>query len=122
MPHRNHFRERRTKLAGTGAYTDVEFGPILEDRLYIIRRFAVEDETSAPATDIRVFVSGHGYNHLLNEQNSPAAATLYWDVDKTYLRQGESLVARFTGPTASDVLQLYVEGVWMEIAELEASP
>lgn len=108
------FRERVTALAGSGAFTDVEFGPLLEKRLYVIRRHAVEDETNAPSTDIRTFVKGHGYNHYELEQNSPGAATLYWENEPIILTQGESLVARFTGATANDVLQLYVEGWWFE--------
>jgi len=114
---RHYFRQRVTKLAGSGAYTDVVFGPVLHDRFYQITRFAVEDETTAPSTDIRVFVDGHGFNHYLLEQDSPAAATLYWESDPTFLTQGESLVARFTGPTLNDVLQLYVEGWWVEPVE-----
>lgn len=115
MPHANFFRQRVTKAAGSGAYTDVAFGPAQPGRRYTITRLAVEDETSAPSTDIRVFVDGHGYPHYILEQNSPAAATLYWENEPTLLFEGESLVARFTGATLNDVLQLYVEGWWEEL-------
>ena len=114
-PHRNYFRLRRTLSAVGGTFDDVEFGPILEGRFYHITRLAVEDETSAPSTDIRCYVGGHGYQHWLNEQNSPAAGVLYWDTDGTFLTMLESLVARFTGATASDVLKLYVEGWWVQL-------
>lgn len=97
---------------GPGDNDEVKFGPIEHDRLYVITRFAVEDETSAPSGDIRCYVEGHGYEHWLNEENSPAAGVLYWDTDGTFLVMGEFLVARFTGATANDVLELYVEGYW----------
>lgn len=113
---RKYFRGRRSLVAVTATYNEVVYGPILENRRYHITRFGVEDETSAPTGDIRVCVKGHGYNHWLSEQDSPAAATLYWDTDGTFLTMGESLVARFTGAQASDVLQLYLEGWWEELA------
>lgn len=115
MGSRHYFRVRRTLVAVGGTYDDVEFGPILEDRLYHIARFGVEDETTAPSTDVRCYVKGHGYEHWLNEENSPAAGVLYWDVDGTFLVMGESLVARFTGADPADVLELYVEGWWEEL-------
>jgi len=108
------FRTRRTKKAVGGTYDEVEFGPILEDRLYHITRYAVEDETSEPTGDIRCYVKGHGHNHWLVEEDSPTATTLYWDPFPTSLVMGESLVARITGATANDVLNLYVEGWWQE--------
>ena len=117
MPGQHPFRQRVQKAAAGGTFDEVRFGPILENRLYVIWRVAVEDETSAPTGDIRAYVDGHGYTHWELEQESPAAATLYWENDRFYLAQGESLVARFTGATAGDVLSLYVEGWWMEPQE-----
>lgn len=112
---RNYFRDRRSLAAVGGTYDEVEYGPIRENRRYHVTRLGVEDETSAPSTDIRVYVKGHGYDHWILEQNSPAAGVLYWDTDGTFLTMGESLVARFTGATAADVLQLYIEGWWEEL-------
>lgn len=130
MGERHYFRARRTLPAVGGTYDDVEFGPIEEDRLYHITRFGVEDKTTAPDTDIRCYVKGHGYEHWLNEENAPVAGVLYWDTDGTFLVMGESLVARFTGADPADVLELYVEGWWEELdkpghpvgAPREASP
>ena len=117
MPHRHWFRQRIVAAAGSTGTDDLTFGPVQHDRHYHLTRFAVEDETTAPSTDIRVFVTGPGYNHLLLEQNSPAAAPLYWDDQGTFLSQGESLVARFVGATAADRLVLYLEGWWVEPVE-----
>lgn len=110
MPRREYFREHVTTVAAGGTYDDVEFRPSRVVDIYHIMRFAVEDETSAPSGDIRVGVLGHGYFHQIMDQESPAAAALYFDRWPTFLRQGESFVARFYGATAGDVLQLYLEG------------
>ena len=115
MGERHPFRDEQTKIALGGIYDEVEFGPIRRECYYHISRFAAEDETSAPSTDIRCYVKGHGYEHWLNEENSPAAGVLYWDPDGTFLTMGESLVARFTGATAADRLRLFVEGWWEEL-------
>lgn len=114
MGERHNFRSRRTAAAVGGTYDEVTFGPIVKDRIYHIERFAAEDETSDPDGDLRVYVRGHGYEHWLNEQDTVALDTLYWDVDGTFLVMGESLVARFTGVDAADFLRLYVEGWWEE--------
>ncbi len=117
MPHRNYFRDRRFLVAVGGTYDDVEYAPPPEVGICHVTRLGVEDETNAPSTDIRVYVKGHGYEHWLMEENSPAAGVLYWDAEETFLMTGEALVARFTGATASDVLRLYVEGWWEELEE-----
>lgn len=114
MGERHPFRTRRTKKAAGGTYDEVEFGPIVENRLYRITRFSAEDETTDPTGDLRCYIKGHGYNHWLVQEESPATATLYWESEPTFLVMGESLVARITGATANDVLNLYVEGEWEE--------
>ncbi len=114
MPRPNWFRSRRSTRAAGGAYDDVRFVPEGNDRYYLITRLSVIDETSAPATDIRVHVEGHGYNHLVMEQNTPGANTLYTVPDPVRLMPGETLVARFTGATLADALQMYFEGWWTE--------
>jgi len=114
MPGPNYFRYPIETQAKGGTFDEVTFGPIRNGRFYRITRFAVEDETSSPSGDIRVYVSGHGLPYWLLEQNSPQSATLYWDDRGTFLVEGESLVARFTGATAGDRLRMYIEGWYLE--------
>ena len=109
---RHYFRDRRTLAAVLGTTDSVVWGPVLNGRPYHLTELAVEDETSAPTTDVRVVVTGHGFDFPLLEQDSPGAATLYWSETEHVLTEGESLVARFRGATAADVLQLYVSGWW----------
>lgn len=107
------FRSKVVRVAPSTAETDVTFGPILEDRLFLVTRIAVEDETSAPTDKIRVGVLGHDGPHWVMEEATPVAATLYFDTWPTHLVQGESLIARFINATADDRLVLYVEGYYL---------
>lgn len=107
------FRNKVVRVAPSTAETDVTFGPIREDRLFLITRIAVEDETSAPTDKIRVGILGHDGPHWVMEEASPVAATLYFDTWPTHLVQGESLIARFTNATSGDRLVMYVEGYFL---------
>jgi len=103
------FRRRCDEVAAGGAYDDVEYVPLLEREFLQIARIAVEDEDNA-ATEIRLFITGHGYDHPVAEESTVTAATLYWVRWPTYLVAGEKLVARFYGATADDKLVMYLEG------------
>jgi len=106
---RQFFRRTVQKAAIGGTFDDVEFAPPVEHSYTQITRAAFEDETNAPSS-IRLVVVGHGDTYMLKEQDPGAAAVLYQDVDRTWITDGEKLVARFFGATAADVLKLYVEG------------
>jgi len=112
---RHYFRQRQTLAAVGGAYDELEFAPVLAGRICHITRFACEDETDDLTGDLRVYIKGHGYEHWLNEENTVTEDVLYWDVDGTFLTEGESLVARFTGATDGNVLELYIEGYFEEL-------
>ena len=107
---RKYFRDRRSLVAVGGVYDEVEYRPLVDGAIYHIMRFAVEDEDNTLTGDLRVYVKGHGYEHWLMSQETAAAGQLYWERWPTFLFRGESLVARFTGATANDVLNLYLEG------------
>jgi len=103
------FRRRCDEIAVGDTYDDVEYVPLLEREFLQVARIAVEEEGTAP-TEIRLFITGHGYDHPVAEETSPAADTLYWVRWPTYLVAGEKLVARFYGATADDKLVMYLEG------------
>jgi len=107
---RKWFRGRRVAAAAGGTYDEVVYDPLLEAQFLQLTTVAVEDETNAPSGHIRVYVRGHGYEHWILDEASPSADTLYWARWPTYLVEGEQLVARFYGATASDRLVLYFEG------------
>lgn len=110
------FRTTIQEAAAGGTYDDVAYACPVEHAYAEITRWAAEDETSAP-TSIRSLVTGHGAAYMLNEQDPAAAATLYWDADRTLISDREQLVARFFGATAADVLRLHVEGWIVPLGE-----
>jgi len=95
----------------TGVVVELKSRPIKIGKRYCFQRVTFEDKTSA-FTSLRVYVEGHGYEHYLAEQKSPAAATLYWLKDPVYLIPGERLVGKFTGTTTGDVLEMCITGYW----------
>ena len=110
------FRTTIRVAAAGGASDDVAYECPVEHAYAEITRWSVEDETSAPAS-IRTVVTGHGEEYMLDEQDPAAAATLYWDADRTIISDREQLVARFFGATAADVLKLHVEGWIVPLGE-----
>lgn len=83
--------------------------PVPEGQTWRIEQLSCENETSG-STDVRGYIAGHGYNHYLFEQDSPAAITLYWYNDDFFLAPGERLALRWTGATAGDKLRGYLTG------------
>jgi len=108
----NVLRWRLSKVSAGGDYDDLKFGPIKAGEIYQVNRLAVENESNA-FTEIRLFVDGRGYNHYLEESNSPAKATLFWITEPFFLFEGETLVVRCTGCTNLDKLFAYLEGVYI---------
>lgn len=103
------FRHRCKGVAAGDTYDEVEYRHPVPGFLLQITRICVEEETNAP-TSIRVYVKGHGYEHWVGEEKTVAAGTLYWIEWPTYLVEGETLVARFYGATAGNVIHMLVEG------------
>lgn len=105
------YKDRKVGVGVTGADVLVKSDYVKIGKRYCFQRVTFEDKTSA-FTSLRVYVEGHGYEHYLAEQKSPAAATLYWLKDPIYLIPGERLVAKFTGTTTGDVLEMCITGYW----------
>ncbi len=112
MPHRNYFRDRRTKVSAAGSPEILSFEPREPDRVYHITRVAVENETSIGTGDMRIAITGHGWVHPLRQFSAPAPDVVYVEDREFILLEGEALEARFSGTTASDILQMYFEGWW----------
>lgn len=102
-----------SKVATTGT-NNVETDPVRERRLYCLQRVAVENQTTA-YTDLRILKGGGGEEIVIQEEDTPLAATLYWTDEPIYLTEGQYLIARLTGCTASDVIKVYVSGWYREV-------
>ena len=116
MGQKHPFHLVLSKLASAGS-NDLAQEGIPDGRLYCIQRAAVENKTTA-YTDLRILIAGGGEEFLLEEEDSPQAATLYWMTDPVYAREGQYLVCRLSGCTANDVLKAYVTGWWQEAREV----
>lgn len=105
-----------TKTAAAGS-NDVVTDPVRSGRLFCIQRVAIENETS-PCTDVRLIKGGSAGEIVLEEEDTPQAAVLYWTANPFYLTEGQYLIVRFAGCTASDVLRVYVCGWWATMGEV----
>lgn len=101
-----------SKVATAGT-NDVKTDPVRPGRLYCLQRVAVENESTA-YTDLRILKGGGGQEIVVQEEDTPLADTLYWTSCPMYLTEGQHLIARLTGCTASDVIRVYVSGWWKE--------
>jgi len=101
---------RLTAAAGTN---DVEMDPVRPGYIYCLQRVSIINETSA-ATKVRIIDAGDADELLLEEQNAPQADTVYWISEPIYVTEGNNLLVRWTGCTASDVLKVYVKGWYMK--------
>ena len=99
-----------SKASDGATNVDLEIGPVPPGWTWELRHVSAEDETTA-STSLRLGVKRARTFLPLEEQKSPAAATLYSSQDPWHLAPGNSIVARFNGTTSGDVLRLYVNGV-----------
>ena len=110
------FDQVLTASASAGS-NDLSTKQVKPGWLWCIQRAGVENETTA-YTDLRLLKVGRAADFLLAEEDSPEAATLYWDTDPVYLMEGQRYVARLSGCTASDVLKAYLTGWKAKTAEI----
>lgn len=109
MAKKHALRLRYKALASDGTLDYVKSDKVKAGERWLIRSHSFENETGARGT-IRGYIEGHGYNHWLWEQESPAAATLYWSEEDMILTEGERLCVRQASCTANDILQLLING------------
>lgn len=118
MGKKHSFREALS-LKAAGDATDVlEYprrGLVPPKHRYHVTRLSFEDKTTAP-TEVQINVKRGGVIHYLMEQVSPAAGRLYWTTDEIVLSEGERLSVYFSGATASDLLWVWLEGYYLEVA------
>jgi len=92
-----------------GAYDDLE-SPLVKPGHYMeVTHVAVENRTTA-YTRLTIGVVGGLDFFEKEEQDSPAAANIYWTRSKFLIPAGKKLRARLTGCTAKDDLHMAYEG------------
>ena len=101
--------ERVTKTSAGGTNEDLEFGPVPTGKVWVIRRLALEDETT-DCTSARVLLDRGGVEIYLEEETTVTAATLYWMDNPSPVPENTKVIVRFTGSTSGDLLRAYLTG------------
>ena len=109
MGQKKHPFQRELAATASAGTNELRTSVVGDGELLCVQHVAVENETN-DYTDLRILIDDFGEEFLVVEEDSPEAATLYWMTEQVYLNEGQRLVCRLTGCTASDVLRAYVLG------------
>ncbi len=77
----------------------------------------IDKATSGGNTRARLYIEGHGYKHFIEEQDTPAADTLYTYSEPLYLFEGERLALEIDEAQNATKVQLFGTGYWFSIKE-----
>ncbi len=117
MPRLFPFREKVEILSAGAGTNNLDHDPERPGKIYHYTEIIVENKTTA-FTRLLIGVQSEDKLHNYEEQQSPAAATLYpWHpAQPVVVYENEFLRCTLTGVTAADVLELHVAGYY-EILE-----
>ena len=104
------WKDKKATPCSDATFQDVELEKVrrgLEIRTDLI---VIENETTA-FTKARIGIKRHASIDWLEEEKSPAAATLYWMDTPVSLIEDERIVVRFTGCTLKDKLNVWGYGL-----------
>lgn len=103
-------RLRVTVVSGGATAQTLETERVPPGELWEVHSLAYMDNTNG-ATSAAVYINGHGYKHYRSYTLTLTAGRVYQDPYKLLLGEGESLAVDMVGTTASDKLELFVDGV-----------
>jgi hypothetical protein len=108
----------KDKLSSAGLWT-LELERVEVGKINCYQRISWEISlaTSGGNTRCRLVIKGHGYDVPLAEQDAPAADTLYWYKDPTWLYAGERLALIVDQAQAATVAEINAIGYWTEDKE-----
>ena len=88
-------------------------------KIYCIQQVAWEINlaTVGGNTRVRLFIDGHGYRHNIEEQDAPAADTLYTYDTPIWLIPGERLAIDIDQGQANTTAEMHLTGYWTEFKE-----
>lgn len=107
-----HFRDKIIFISGGVATENIYDIYVDPDFTRVYTRISIENLNNA-MTELRVGVDHGGTLHQHIEQDSPAAATVYWIADPLKVFGSERLQVRITGATAGDRIEINTEGIEM---------
>lgn len=109
LANKSPYREVQAAAGVTGSTVTITFDTVPTGKFRRYHRTGIINNTSA-TTKARLIMRGHGYDHLLWEENTLTAAVLYWDSDPVVLTEGEYLVMTLTGTTTGDYIYAFAIG------------
>lgn len=119
MAKKNAIRLHLRKTAA-GDATDLLYYPdnesVQDGQRHHVTLLSFEDETSN-CTETQVDIIHVAKTFRIFEQVAPAAGRTYFADDEIVLTTGERLRVYFSGATASDVLDVWLQGYWVKEAE-----
>lgn len=108
-----------TKIISSAGLDAIKSDPVPADEIWCIQRATWETDkaTSGGNARSRRYIEGRGYNHNLNEQDAPAASTLYIDVWPVWLIPRERYVIEIDQAQASTTVKMWLTGYRVEFKE-----
>jgi len=117
MAKKHALRPHLRKVAA-GDASDILFYPevgyVSSKQRYHITLLSFEDEGS-DCTEVQILAGPSGLQRRIAEQIAPVAGRTYWWTEEIVLVESEQLQLYFSGATASDVLNLWLQGYWVEV-------
>jgi hypothetical protein len=104
-----YFRRKIIFISAGAAIENIYDAFVEPERVRFYTRISVENLNSA-MTEFRIGADSGREFYQCEEQDSPAAATLYWTDKILYVFGGDRLQVRVTGATSGDRLELILQG------------
>lgn len=114
-------RDWDKKVVSDTTLEEIVFAKVETGWVRSIRNLTYADETTT-LTKIEVVVRTRGYDHLIERVTAPAAAAAVLRTEEIFLTEGEQLVVKFYGATASDVIVAYLSGYERKVVDMEITP
>jgi hypothetical protein len=114
MKLRDMVTDEVVKTSSGATYDELE-SPLVEPGTVLeVRHVAVENRTTAYTRLVIGVADGLSFFQK-EEEDSPAAADIFWTKSKFLIPAGKKLRARLTGCTSGDVLNMTYEGYLWEV-------
>ncbi|KKN29000.1 hypothetical protein LCGC14_0848660 [marine sediment metagenome] len=112
-------RLRKTGVSTSAALFTLYSNRVESGRAECFQQLAweIDKVTSGGNTRVRLYIEGHGYKHFIEEQDIPAASTLYTYSKPLYLYESERLALEIDQAQTATAVKLFGTGYWQSIWE-----
>ena len=119
MATKNALRLRVNKTVSSAGLQTLSSDMVETGKIYCIQQVSweVSKATSGGNTRCRLYIEGHGYKHNIEEQDAPAADTLYTYAEPLWLIPNERLALDIDEAQASTIAEMCLTGYWTEFRE-----